>query len=582
MDTGRKCEGPGTRQIRFAGDLPFTSSQPVLLPEVNLISPPHTDDERWAFNYFLHRSAPIFAGVVDGPFWLDLVPRLAQSHPFVWDVVISSSWMFEHVHYNDLEAAYDFRNTSAVINAEHGKALKWYQRALVNFRRLLEQGEADNGYILLSCILFAALEFQQWVSLKCRNGWHLGCFPHLHSHVRANRYRRNIGAAWRLIDNAFAILDQNLSQSHMQDKKLKNPSLYEFVTTFYSRKAILMGHLGKPIPLKWNISIDQERLLPSTKLYLAALKNAKTQLDGLMYQAYEVVRVGHLLYHDDYEMQKLRPRQEHQLKAVREWKDRFIQLCENEQDPEIIYIISTLLMYWGICYVWLSACTSPLQTAFDRHFNDFEAIIDHAQVVLERMDSSTAAAGFLTCEGDPVPALSFVAARCRHPILRRKALQLLRRAPQRDGLWSSVAAPSLVEQMIAVEEGDEHFSVCPVSSSPPNLPPEERRIHHVAIIKGGTVDGRRRLKVQLTKAAIDPDGALRMVHEEFWVEERPENLTWRSAWQFLCEQDLATSKGASHVLPDQTKFDGTSCQEHPKGTSSGAHLVLTKDGYRLR
>ena len=148
--------------------------------------------------------------------------------------------------------------------------------------------------------------------------------------ITANRRRRNIGAAWRLINNAFSILDQNLSQSHLQDTKVKNPSLYEFVTTFYSRKAILMGHLGKPIPLKWNVSVHQERLLPSTKLYLMALKNAKMQLDSLMYQAYEVVRVGHLLYHDGYEMQKLKPRQEQQLSAVRGWKDRFLQLCENE------------------------------------------------------------------------------------------------------------------------------------------------------------------------------------------------------------------------------------------------------------
>lgn len=161
LDTGRKCEGPSARQIRFVEDSPHTLSKSILLPEVNLLSPPHTDDERWAFNYFLHRSAPIFAGVVDGPFWLDLVPRLAQTHAFVWDVVISSSWMFEHVQYDKLEASHDHSRTTAVLNAEHLKALKWYQRALVNFRRFLERGEADNGYILLSCILFAALEFQQ-------------------------------------------------------------------------------------------------------------------------------------------------------------------------------------------------------------------------------------------------------------------------------------------------------------------------------------------------------------------------------------------------------------------------------------
>ncbi|KAJ9606644.1 hypothetical protein H2200_008652 [Cladophialophora chaetospira] len=554
VDTGRKCEGPATQQIRFVEDSLIASSKSILLPEVNLLAPPHTDDERWAFNYFLHRSAPIFAGVVDGPFWLDLVPRLAQSHAFVWDVVVSSSWMFEHVHYDELVAVYDHSLTTPVVSAEHVKALRWYQRALVNFRHFLERGEADNGYILLSCILFAALEFQQ----------------------------RNIGNAWRLIDNAFSILDQSLSRAHSQDTKPKNTSIYEFVTAFYSRKAVLMGHLGKPIPLKWNVNGDQESLRPSMKLYLEALKDAKLQLDSLMYQAYEVVRVGHLLYHDDYEMQKLKPRQAERLKAVREWKHSFTQLCENEQDLEIKYIVSTLLMYWSVCYVWLSACTSPLQTAFDKHMADFEDIVDNAQIVLQHMGTSTSAGRVLKCEGDPVPALLFVAEKCRDPCLRREALQLLRRTPPRDGLWHSVAAPSLVEQIIAVEEGDDHFSTHPVSLSPPHLPPEERRIHHIAIISGGVSNGHRRLKVQLTKGAIGADGLLRMVHEEVWVEERSwENLSWRPAWQFLCEHEGGVPGRGSTT----TTLVGTGCQGYPKvpfdRTFDSAQVVLTKDGYKL-
>jgi hypothetical protein len=89
------------------------------------------------------------------------VPRLAHSHAFVWDVVISCSWMFENVRYDDLETAWNPTHANVVTNTAHRKALKWYQRALVGFRHLLEEGAADNGYVLLSCILFAGFEFQQ-------------------------------------------------------------------------------------------------------------------------------------------------------------------------------------------------------------------------------------------------------------------------------------------------------------------------------------------------------------------------------------------------------------------------------------
>ena len=161
LDTGRTCEGPQIKQIRFAAELLARPTHPVVLPEISLLAPQRSDDERWAFNYFLHRAAPLFAGVVDAPFWLDLVPRLAQSHSFIWDVVISCSWMFEHVRFDQLKTTHDADEARAINDTEHRKALKWYSRAVASFRLLLEQGEADNGYILLSCILFAAFEFQQ-------------------------------------------------------------------------------------------------------------------------------------------------------------------------------------------------------------------------------------------------------------------------------------------------------------------------------------------------------------------------------------------------------------------------------------
>lgn len=131
------------------------------MPEFTSVSPRHPRDERYAFNYFLHRSAPIFAGIIDGAFWLELVPRLAQYHDFVWDSVVAAAWMFEHVEYNDLTVAYDSNDPSLAISVDHRRALKWYHRALANFRNTLDKGEVNTAYVLLSCVLFSALEFQQ-------------------------------------------------------------------------------------------------------------------------------------------------------------------------------------------------------------------------------------------------------------------------------------------------------------------------------------------------------------------------------------------------------------------------------------
>ena len=341
--------------------------------------------------------------------------------------------------------------------------------------------------------------------------------------------RRHIGNAWRLIDSAFAILDQNLGTSKTPGAVLNSPTLYELVTAFISRKTVLMGR-GKPIQISWNTHTEETPLRPSMKLYLNVLMNAKTQLDGLMYQAYEVIRVGHLLYNDDSEMQKLIPKQQHMLRVVKGWKDHFLQLCKNEPESEVRCFMSILLMYWSMCFIWLSTCTSSLQTSFDDNIPIFAAILTHAQVIIERSASSTSATQQFKYEGDSVtPPLLFTATKCRDPILRRRALQLIRQTPQRDVWWSSVAAPSLIEKIIAVEEGDEHFSDEPDYGQASCLPPEEQRIHHHAILKATVTDGRRHVRVQLTKAAFDADGTMRMVHEEVYVEDHIRSSTLISA-----------------------------------------------------
>ena len=186
-------------------------------------------------------------------------------------------------------------------------------------------------------------------------------------------------------------------------------------------------------------------------------------------------------------------------------------------------------MYLEMCYVCLSACTSPQQTAFDSHMTGFAAIVDCAEIVMEHAASSPGGQMF-TYEANVVtPPLLCAATKCRDPTLRRKALHLLRQAPQSGALWSWVAASSLVEEIIAVEEGTGSFAEDPFPSQISRLPLEEQRIHHVAVVRGTVVDGRRQLKVQLTKAAIDKNGSLKMVHKEVYIEDRMQSPNSKSA-----------------------------------------------------
>ncbi|OAL35085.1 hypothetical protein AYO20_05562 [Fonsecaea nubica] len=491
---GRKCEGPVGRHIRFAEDQLSPPKYHALLAELSLHTPQRSHAERWAFNYFIWRAAPLFAGIVDGPFWLELIPRLAQSYTFVWDMVITISWAFEHVEYRDLRPVFDTGGlTTTILNAEHRRALKWYSKALVGFRRMLEQGEADNVHGLLSCILFGAFEFQQ----------------------------RNIGNALLLMDNAYKILGENLSNSPAK-QITGDTHLDESLTAFTSRKAILMATLATP---EWTLLSGQHISGRTNVRTLSVLDKFREHLYMLMFKAYEVIRVTDILAYDDYEMRKLRPAQQRYLQELQQWKDAFVPILASLRDTETrwMWISSYLLMYWGVSHVWLSSCLSPHEVSFDEYMDEFAAIIQNAEDVIDHRAADEINGAIFTGEVQVLLPLYFAATKCRNALLRRKALRLIRKVPPRESVWAALASPRVVEKMIAVEEGHDDFLEHPLTTSILSLPPEERRIHYVAIIEGNVNEGRRHVKLQWHKAVFGVDGSLRMVDESVWLEDVVEN-----------------------------------------------------------
>ncbi|KAL2406153.1 hypothetical protein ABEF93_003612 [Exophiala dermatitidis] len=230
-ESGRECDGPISSGLRFIHEGRTVSEGNGLFyrPEISLATPQHDSAEQRAFHHFLHRAAPVFAGVVDSPFWLDLVPRLAQSNPFVWDAVVSISWLFEHVPYDRLVTNLDAR-PAVIVSQGHRQALQWYTRAIASLRQHLEQGEVDAPLALVSCILFVSVEYQQ----------------------------RNIGNALVLMEMGYKLLAQSISASSSRMQSLPNSSVVgEVVTPFFSRHAVLVATLGSPLPPDWSCYVAE-------------------------------------------------------------------------------------------------------------------------------------------------------------------------------------------------------------------------------------------------------------------------------------------------------------------------------------
>ena len=94
-------------------------------------------------------------------------------------------------------------------------------------------------------------------------------------------------------------------------------------------------------------------------------------------------------------------------------------------------------------------------TAWDWFTEDFEHVVDLATLIVKSSNNNkftkTRGPDFTLDMGIVAP-LFVVASKCRHPIIRRKAVALLYAAPRQEGIWDSVLTARVAERLISIEE----------------------------------------------------------------------------------------------------------------------------------
>jgi hypothetical protein len=224
--------------------------------------------------------------------------------------------------------------------------------------------------------------------------------------------------------------------------------------------------------------------------------------------------------HDDEELQRLVPGQQILLSELKAWRTSFLAEWGENESPDVAWVLTNLLVYWNVCHIWLSTCTTPSQTAFDDHMESFTAIIDHAVRAIALEGEGHPLSFDFSHEMEVMSPLYFTATRCRHPILRRKALSLMRQTSGSQMFWASMPDQRVIERVIAIEEGEDELIKADVPHQHEvivTLPPESRRLHHIAVIIQGNGQFQN-LCVQLSKFKHNPDGSRTMVQENIRLD----------------------------------------------------------------
>ena len=118
----------------------------------------------------------------------------------------------------------------------------------------------------------------------------------------------------------------------------------------------------------------------------------------------------------------------------------------------------TLEISHSLAMIFITASTFQVfqdETVWDGLTEHFEHVVSLATLIIEASlcDKSTQKRGSdFSLDMNTVAPLYAVAHKCRHPVVRRKAVSLLYAAPRQEGIWDSIVTARVAERLIGIEE----------------------------------------------------------------------------------------------------------------------------------
>lgn len=136
----------------------------------------------------------------------------------------------------------------------------------------------------------------------------------------------------------------------------------------------------------------------------------------------------------------------------------FLGIHGKSLDSRGLQAARTLEISHSFGMICLNASTVNLfnnETVWDGFTEHFEHIVTLAALIVESSTCNklTQKRGpDFTLDMNIVAPLYAVAHKCRHPVIRRKAVSLLYAAPRQEGVWDSILTARVAERLIGIEE----------------------------------------------------------------------------------------------------------------------------------
>ncbi|TVY80565.1 Beauvericin cluster-specific repressor BEA4 [Lachnellula suecica] len=426
VSTGRKCDGYNAPKepLKKKGRKSTQLAAIVLGTRQLLTSPvdvynPSLDIQtslsgRRSFHYFRSRNLSSMPGNFEPYFWDNVVLKFSHLYPIVQQSLIALSAIYEEHENSDR-----MLKGSAISNQY---VLQQYTKAVRNLVDYLSSDDQDPTVTLISCLMFVWIEFLQ---KNLDSG-----FQHLNSGLKilqdlrkSARLGVSPNGGCRDKEDIFGSLNRSFTRLRVQAAIHGSPSA-DFTTTS-TRDMETVGSIPQSFSTIFECRICLDNEFNAIFGYMRRLRDSDrySMYAEMGDAAIDYIRVMHI-------------------RRLKQWRAATESMMEVpspqsvSHNSELLYLDLYCTMVTDILETLLSD-----EMSFDKHLPDFEKMLTLCErLILEHPHEKPPALSF---DMGVIPPLF---------ILILKAMDLLRLAPEQEGMWYRDSILKFCEWKVAMEE----------------------------------------------------------------------------------------------------------------------------------
>ncbi|KAJ5200096.1 hypothetical protein N7472_005300 [Penicillium cf. griseofulvum] len=438
-----KCDEQKPSCLRCIATQRICEGYPAALSR-NLFPDCLKDEERRAFLYFRSRTSHRLFGHRDASSWISILLQLGHSEAPVKHALTALASLHESQEPVDTCASIRRSGKHAQIMAQM-LALKHYTAAIKSIQTESPSMSSRPDITMTLCLLFIC--FEQFRSEDA------ACLLHLTAGLRLLYWWRYRTTAYnKLQEYSRPTLDFINNQITPIFQRLR----VQFSICMDSRHKLM--NLGVPLCLP-------SPIIPS--LY-PSLDSARNDFDRAMNYVFSYMERGQK---SDCQSPSQSP-----ITILRQWKAALDASDFSTESPIIRECTRKLLeLYFYTCSIIAETYYSESESVFDRYTGRFRTIVNLAEGVTEMWKRESQEFSLIfSFDLGITPPMFLAASRCRHPLVRRKAVSLMLQSPFYHGAWQDRYSGLCAQRMIEIEEQNVGIIVDHINV------PEDQRIRKVS------------------------------------------------------------------------------------------------------